>query len=128
VTGDRKEPYAPFEKLEVFRRAYRVSLKIHKTSKKFPKDEQFFLADQLRRASKSVCANIVEGVAKQFHSKPEFKRFLLIAIGSSDEARMWVRYAYDLGYIEQSTWQEWRDEYQTISRMLHGLYKAQGKT
>lgn len=125
MTGDGKEKYLSFEKLEVFRKAYRISLVIHKTSKSFPKDEQYSLADQLRRASKSVCANIVEGAAKQFHSKAEFKRFLLIALGSSDEARMWVRYAYDLGYISKSLWQEWRDEYQSISRMLHGLYKAQ---
>jgi len=116
-----------FEKLEVFKRAYRISLVIHKASKKFPRDEQFLLADQIRRASKSVCANIVEGVAKQFHSKAEFKRFLLISIGSSDEVRMWVRYCYDLEYIDQKTWQEWRDEYQEISSMLHGLYKAQNK-
>jgi four helix bundle protein len=67
----------------------------------------------------------VEGTAKQFHSKLEFKRYLLIAIGSSDEVRMWLRYCYDLEYIDKVTWQEWRDEYQRISRMLHGLYKAQ---
>jgi len=126
VSGDGKDKFIPFEKLEIFKCAYRISLIIHKASKKFPKDEQFSLADQIRRASKSVCANIVEGVAKQFHSKPEFKRFLLIAIGSSDEVRMWARYCYDLEYIDQTTWQLWRDEYQQISSMLHGLYKAQG--
>lgn len=126
MSGDGKDKFIPFEKLEIFKCAYRISLIIHKASKKFPKDEQFSLADQIRRASKSVCANIVEGVAKQFHSKPEFKRFLLIAIGSSDEVRMWARYCYDLEYIDQTTWQLWRDEYQQISSMLHGLYKAQG--
>jgi len=125
VSGDGKDKFVPFEKLEVFQKAYRISLLIHKASKKFPKDEQFSLADQIRRASKSVCANIVEGTAKQFHSKPEFKRYLLIALGSSDEVRMWLRYCYDLEYINKLTWQEWRDEYQVISRMLHGLYKAQ---
>lgn len=125
--ADKEDKFVTFEKLDVFQRAYRISLVIHKASKKFPKDEQFFLADQLRRASKSVCANIVEGVAKQFHSKPEFKRFLLIAIGSSDETRMWVRYSYDLGYINKETWQDWSTEYRTISKMLHGLYKAQNK-
>ena len=106
VSGDGKDKLVPFEKLEVFQKAYRISLLIHKASKKFPKDEQFSLADQIRRASKSVCANIVEGTAKQFHSKPEFKRYLLIAIGSSDEVRMWLRYCYDLEYIDKEIWQE----------------------
>ena len=106
MSGDGKDKLVPFEKLEVFQKAYRISLLIHKASKKFPKDEQFSLADQIRRASKSVCANIVEGTAKQFHSKPEFKRYLLIAIGSSDEVRMWLRYCYDLEYIDKEIWQE----------------------
>ena len=125
MAGDGNNKFTPFEKLEVFQRAYKISLEIHAESKKFPRDEQFSLADQIRRASKSVCANIVEGVAKQFHSKPEFKRYILISLGSSDEVRLWVRYCYDLGYIDKPTWLIWRDEYQQISKMLHGLYKAQ---
>ena len=125
--SDNSNQFTTFEKLEVFQRSYRVSLLIHNASKKFPKDELFFLADQLRRATKSVCANIVEGMAKQFYSKQEFKRFLVISIGSSDEARMWIRYSYDLGYITKSMWQDWSEEYRVISKMLHGLYKAQKK-
>ena len=54
-------------------------------------------------------------------SKAEFKRFLQMAIGSSDEIRVWVRYALDLGYIEEAVWKRWRDEYQAISRMLQSL-------
>ena len=125
--SDSRDNFTTFEKLEVFQRAYRISLVIHKASKKFPKHEQFFFAKQLRDSSKSIGANIVEGVAKQFYSKREFKRFLVIAIGSSDETRMWVRYAYDLGYITKETWQDWSNEYRAISKMLHGLYKAQNK-
>jgi hypothetical protein len=49
------------EDLEVFRCAYRLSLEIHKSSLEFPRIEQFALADQLRRASKSICANLAEG-------------------------------------------------------------------
>lgn len=111
-----------FEKLEVFQRAYKVSLEIHKATLKFPAIEQYAIADQIRRASKSVCANIVEGFAKQVHSKAEFKRFIIIALGSSDEMRMWIRYCYDLGYIEETQWQAWRDEYFALSKMLYSLY------
>ena len=73
------------------------------------------------RASKSICANIAEGYGRQKRSKAEFKRFLQMAIGSSDEMRVWVRYALDLEYIDEPTWQRWRDEYQTIVRMLQSL-------
>src|SRR5258706_10800522 len=110
-----------FEDLEVFKRAYRISVEIHRASLRFPKIEQYGLAEQMRRASKSICANLAEGFAKQRMSAPEFKRFLTIAVGSSDEMRVWLRYALDLGYIEEPTWQGWRDEYQEIARMLHGL-------
>ena len=47
------------EDLEVFRRAYRLSLEVHRASLDFPRIEQFALADQVRRASKSICANLV---------------------------------------------------------------------
>ena len=52
------------EDLEVFRRAYRLSLEVHRMSLEFPRIEQFALADQVRRASKSICANIAEGFGK----------------------------------------------------------------
>jgi four helix bundle protein len=110
-----------FEDLDVFQRAYRLSLDIHRKSLGFPPIEQRALGDQLRRASKSICANIAEGFAKQGRSAAEFKRYLLMAMGSSDEMRVWVRYGLDLGYIDEPTWRHWRDEYQSISKMLQGL-------
>ncbi|TGV76028.1 four helix bundle protein, partial [Mesorhizobium sp. M2D.F.Ca.ET.145.01.1.1] len=51
--------------LEVYKRAYMVSLTVHKATLAFPKIEQYALADQLRRSSKGICANLAEGFAKQ---------------------------------------------------------------
>ena len=113
-----------FEDLEVFRRAYRISLEVHSKSLEFPAIEQRALADQVRRASKSICANIAEGFAKQGASAVEFRRFVSIAIASSDEMRVWVWYCLDLKYIDEATWQRWRDEYHEISKMLQGLSKS----
>ncbi len=110
-----------FEDLEVFQRAYRISLEIHRKSLEFPAIEQRALGDQVRRASKSICANVAEGFAKQGSSAAEFKRYLLMATGSSDEMRVWARYCRDLGYIDEPTGQRWRDEYQEIAKMLQGL-------
>jgi four helix bundle protein len=113
-----------FEDLEVFQRAYRTSLDLHRVSLAFPKIEQYALADQVRRASKAICANLAEGFAKQRQSPAEYRRFLQMAIGSADEMRVWLRYCLDLGYIDQPTWTGWRDEYQRIARMLTGLHGA----
>src|SRR5262245_20655055 len=118
---ERRKRVVSFEDLEVFQRAYRISLDIHRQSLGFPLIEQRALGDQLRRASKSICANVAEGYGRQKRSKAEFKRFLQMAIGSSDEMRVWVRYALDLGYIDDVIWRRWRDEYQMISRMLRSL-------
>ena len=110
-----------FEELEVFKRAYKVSLEMHQISLTMPQVEQYGLAEQMRRASKSICANLAEGFGKQSLSKTEFKRFVKMGIGSADEMRVWLRYCLDLGYIDQIAWQRLRDEYEEIAKMLQGL-------
>ena len=115
-----------FEDLQVFQRAYRVSLEVHHASLQFPAVEQHVLADQIRRASKSICANIAEGFGKQRRSSAEFKRYLLMAIGSADEMQVWLRYCSDLRYIDQEICAMWRGEYRQIAKMLQGLYSTVG--
>jgi four helix bundle protein len=122
MTDVGRRKVVSFEDLEVFRRAYLLSLEVHRRSLEFPRSEQQALADQLRRASKSICANVAEGYSKQRRSKAEFRRYLQMALGSSDEMRVWLRYCLDLGYLEEAVWRRWRDEYQRISRMLQVLH------
>src|ERR1041385_2656004 len=112
------------EDLEVFRRSYRLSLELHRASLEFPRIEQFALADQLRRATKSICANLSEGFAKQSYSAAEYRRYLIVAIGSSDETQLWLRYAVDLGYVEEVVGRRWSSEYVEISKMLRGLHES----
>ena len=114
-----------FEHLEVFQRAYKLSLKVHRMALEFPQIEQMCgLADQMRRASKGMCANITEGHGKLVISKAEFRRFLLMAIGSADEMRVWSRYCLDLNYIGHQQWECLKSEYTQISKMLVGLHKS----
>lgn len=61
-----------YEDLDVYQKSYTLALEIHKVSKNFPKEEQYSLTSQLRRSSKSICANIVEGQAKSAKSAAEF--------------------------------------------------------
>ena len=109
------------EDLDVFQRAYQLSLEVHKTSLEFPRIEQGALADQIRRASKSICANLAEGFGRQRQSRPEFRRFLVMAIGSADEMQVWTSYCRDLGYIDAAVSERWRGAYREIARMLSGL-------
>ena len=112
------------EDLDVFQRAYQVSLEVHRASLDFPRIEQFGLADQVRRASKSICANLAEGFGRQRLSKPEFRRFVVMAIGSADEMQVWALYCRDLGYIDEVTAERWRGEYREIARMLSALHRG----
>ena len=108
--------------LEVFKRAYELSLDVHRVSLSFPKIEQYGgLADQLRRSSKSVCALVAEGVGRQRGSKAEFRRYLVMALGSADEVQLWCRYAADLGYVERTVAATWADGYGRIARQLQSL-------
>ena len=110
-----------FEDLEVFKRAYRISLEIHRKSLTFPREERFALSDQMRRASKSVCATIAEGYGRQRSSEAEFKRFLVMALGSVEEMRLWCKYCLDLGYVDEATCGAWREEYRQLAKMLQGF-------
>ena len=108
--------------LKVFQRAYRLSLELHRVSLNWPRVEQYGgVADQLRRASKSVCALMVEGAGRQPGSDAEYRRYLSMAMGSADEARLWCDYAADLDYVPREASLAWQDELSQIARMLHGL-------
>ena len=110
--------------LDVFRRAYLLSLEIHQTSQGFPKNEQYGgLADQLRRSSKSVCALLAEGSGRQLASDAEFRRYVVMALGSLEETKLWCRYAADLDYIDTARAATWQSECSEIGRMLGGLHK-----
>ena len=87
--SDRRE--RSFEDLEIFKRAYRVSLEIHRKSLTFPREERYAISDQMRRASKSVCALIAEGYGRQRSSDADFKRYLVMALGSVEEMRFVVQ-------------------------------------
>lgn len=53
-----KEPIKSHEDLEVYKMAFDIAMKIFELSKKFPVEERYFLTDQIRRSSRSVCANL----------------------------------------------------------------------
>ena len=111
-----------FEDLVVFQKAYRLSLEVHRFTLKMPKVEQYGLAEQMRRASKSICANLAEGYGRRA-SRPEFNRYIKMSIGSADEMRVWSRYCLDLGYMNEEQWQDWQSRFREIARMLNGLSK-----
>lgn len=115
-------PFAKrFKDLLVYQRAFDVSIDVHGASLSFPKHEQYAgIADQMRRASKSVCANIAEGHGKSAYAG-EWKRFLLMALGSCEEMQVWCDYALKLGYIQAEMHAFWTGEYRECALMVQGI-------
>jgi four helix bundle protein len=110
-----------FKELDVYQRAFDIALTIHKKTLNFPDVEKFALSSQMRRASKSICANIAEGYSKQIVSKAEFNRFLYIAMGSANEMLVWCDFCNELGYISQDEHKNWYSEFEIIAKMINKL-------
>ena len=112
-----------YKELQVYQKSYQAALKIHTITFDFSKHEQFALTSQIRRSSKSICANIAEGFAKSHSSPAEFKRFLSIAMGSNNEVQVWLEFCKDLEYIDAEDFARLCPEYEEIGKMLFSLSK-----
>ena len=80
-----------FEELEAWQKAHELTLLMYKLTQNFPKEECFGLTSQLRRASSSIAANIVEGYGRR--STGELLRSLRIANGETEEVRYFSLWA-----------------------------------
>ena len=109
--------------VKVYERSYKAALAVYRVSKRFPKEETYGLASQIRRAATGIPLNIAEGYAKK-ESQQEFKRFIMMALGSSEEVQVLLRFAKDLGYIDEDIYKRSQTEYREISKMLNGLKRS----
>jgi four helix bundle protein len=119
---DRAGPIRRYRDLLVFQQAYRLALEVSGMSKGFPKHEQYELGRQIRRCSRSVAANIVEGWAKR-ESAAEFRRHLQIATGECEETRFSLDLASDEGCVPKSKSEPVSAEYAKLGMMIHNLWK-----
>ena len=108
-----------FENLKVFGSAAELSNKIDSLTEKFPKKEMFSLSSQIKRAADSVVLNIAEGSTGQ--SKPEFKRFLGIALRSAVEVVACLYLAFTRNYISEPEYRQFYNEYELLCKMITKL-------
>lgn len=111
-----------YETLEVYQRSFAVQRPVHELVLKFPDYEKFDLANQMRRACKSVPALIAEGYSRR-RSPKELCSYLAQAVGSANEMEVHFRTAHELGYIAQNVAEQFLDEYQIIGKQLTNLIK-----
>ena len=108
-----------FKQLNVWKLSMDFAIDLYELIKCLPPEERFALCDQLRRAAISVPSNIAEGQSR--NSSKEFIHFLSISKGSLAEIETQLIICGRLGYIEQSTIEEYINRLENISRMIKGL-------
>jgi len=99
--------------LDVYKLAYNSAMRIFELSKKFPKDERFSLTDQIRRSSRSVCANIAEAFRKRKYPK-SFVLKLSDSEAEAAETQNWLDFALNCDYLSPVNYQELNDEYEKV--------------
>ena len=111
-----------YTKIVAWQRAHQLTLAVYRLTQAFPKAEMFGLTSQLRRASTSVAANIVEGSAR--NSKRDYLHFFNIAGASLREVEYLVLLARELDYMSDVQYQQITASANDTFAPLHGLQRA----
>jgi len=110
------------EQLDVFKLAHKLTLKVYRVTAGFPREENFSLVSQMRRAAGSVGMNLVEGSMRL--NRREFRQFVGIARGSAAEVSYQLILARDLDYIPKEVYDEFRSGYDRVGKMLTRLAQS----
>ena len=99
--------------LEVYQMAFEAAMNIFELSKGFPQEEKYSLVDQVRRSSRSVCANLAEAYRKRKYPKV-FVAKLSDSEGEAAETQVWLNFSLRCRYIDDSTAQRLNNTYEQI--------------
>jgi four helix bundle protein len=115
-----------YRDLRIYQRSYEAALETHKITLRFPGFERSELGSQLRRAATSIPINIAEGYGRK-RSPEDFKRFLVIALGSCDEVSVLLDFVHDLKYLGDeifAIFAKWKAEYVEIGKGINKLIQV----
>ncbi len=112
-----------YKDLDVYKRSFKLALEIHHFSLTLPKLLQFDLADQIRRASRSIPSNIAEGYARNKSNKDKIN-FLNDSLGSNDEMLFNLEFLYAAQLLDEKKFIKWVEEYTICGKQLHQLIKS----
>jgi len=106
--------------LEVYRKAMDGAMEIFELTRSFPKEETYSLTDQIRRSSRSVCANLAEAWRKRRYEKA-FASKLNDVEGEAAETQVWLEFAVKCGYIERDVGKQLYIVYDEIIGTIVGM-------
>jgi four helix bundle protein len=111
-----------FEDLIAWKKAKLLATAVYKASKQGALAKDFGLSGQMQRAAVSIMSNIAEGFERQ--RRAEFHHFLFIAKGSCAELRSQLYLAFEIGYIDKSTFESLQTMAEEVGRVVGGLRSA----
>ena len=117
IGNTAKRPIRHFRDLDVYQNGFETGLRVYKSSKKFPDDERYALTDQVRRSSRSVCANIAEAWRKRRYTAAFISK-LSDSEGEAAETQVHIEFAFRHGYIGHADFHAIDDAYKHILGQL----------
>jgi four helix bundle protein len=112
-----KKAIRHFRDLDVYQNALETGLRVYELSKKFPDDERYALSDQIRRSSRSVCANIAEAWRKRRYTAAFISK-LSDSEGEAAETQVHMEFAVPQGYVGHAEFKAIDDAYEHILGQL----------
>jgi len=119
---DKKEKIKSFTDLNAWKEGHKLVLMIYSTTKGFPKEEQFGLVGQIKRAAVSITSNLAEGFSRL--SYKDKVHFYSMALGSLTETQNQILIARDVKYVDEATFRAVADQMVVCSKLINGLIKS----
>ncbi len=107
-----------YQDLLAYKKGFEVAMEIFEVSKSFPKEETYSLTDQIRRSSRSVCANIAESYRKRVYPK-HFHSKLTDSDAENSETQTWLEFAYACKYINENTFNELNEKNKEVGKLIN---------
>ena len=111
-----------FRELLVYQKAFKLALEIFELTKKFPVEEKYSLIDQIRRSSRSVCANIGEAYRKRIYPK-HFISKLSDCDAENTETQVWLDFALSFKYLERKEYDDLTLKSEGVGKLLNYMMK-----
>ena len=111
-----------FQDLLAYKKGFDLAMKILDVSKSFPKEETYSLTDQIRRSSRSVCANMAEAYRKRLYPK-HFISKLTDCDAENSETQTWLEFSLACKYISQEQFNELTDQSLEIGKLINYMIR-----
>ena len=115
-----------FKELIVYKKAFTLAMEVYEVSKSFPKEEKYSLTDQIRRSSRSVCANLAEAYRKRLYER-HFISKLTDSDAENSETIVWLNFSLACDYLSKEKHEKMTQESIEIGKLLNYMMLHPGK-